>query len=62
MPVFGSEPQSGNGMQQHRIQGGAFQFSAVRPEELGAAEYTLVTIVTEARLCALPLRWNDGPL
>jgi uncharacterized protein YegL len=47
MPVFGSGQQSGNGMQQHSIQGGAFQFSAVRPEELGAAEYTLVTIVTD---------------
>lgn len=34
-------------MQFHALDGGAFQFSAVRPEELGAAEYTLVTIVTD---------------
>lgn len=27
--------------------GGSFQFSAVRPENLGATEYTLVTIVTD---------------
>lgn len=34
-------------MQVHAIDGGAFQFSAVRPEDLGAAEYTLVSIVTD---------------
>ena len=46
MPVFGTG--SGNtGMEVHAIEGGTFQFSAVRPEDLGAAEYTLVTIVTD---------------
>ncbi len=34
-------------MQQHTIEGGTFQFSAVRPEDLGAAEYTLVSIITD---------------
>ncbi len=34
-------------MQFHAIDGGAFQFSAVRPEDLGAAEYTLVSVVTD---------------
>ncbi len=27
--------------------GGNFQFSAIRPDNLGAAEYTLVTIVVD---------------
>ncbi len=45
MPVFGGN--GSNGMEIHAIDGGAFQFSAVRPEDLGAAEYTLVTIVTD---------------
>ncbi len=44
MPVFGG---SNGSMQQHTIEGGTFQFSAVRPEDLGAAEYTLVSIVTD---------------
>ena len=46
MPVFGSG-NGNNGMEFHAIDGGTFQFSAVRPEDLGAAEYTLVTIVTD---------------
>jgi len=45
MPVF--EPTDEQNMQFHALDGGAFQFSAVRPEDLGAAEYTLVTIVTD---------------
>ena len=45
MPVF--EPTGDQNMQFHALDGGAFQFSGVRPEELGAAEYTLVTIVTD---------------
>lgn len=47
MPVLGTPQDSRNGMEFHAIDGGTFQFSAVRPEELGAAEYTLVTIVTD---------------
>lgn len=38
-------------LDQHNLQtttlGGGFQFSAVRPEELGASEYTLVTLVVD---------------
>lgn len=45
MPVF--EPTGDQSMQFHALEGGAFQFSGVRPEDLGAAEYTLVTIVTD---------------
>ncbi len=45
MPVFASS--SNGNMQTHAIAGGTFQFSAVRPEDLGAAEYTLVSIVTD---------------
>lgn len=45
MPVF--ESTNEHNMQFHALDGGAFQFSAVRPEDLGAAEYTLVTIVTD---------------
>ena len=47
MPVFGTTSDQNNGMQFHALDGGAFQFSGVRPENLGAAEYTLVTIVTD---------------
>jgi len=32
--------------QTHQV-GGGFQFSAIRPEELGASEYTLVTLVVD---------------
>lgn len=34
-------------MQQMKATGGAFQFSAVRPEKLGATEYTLVTVIID---------------
>jgi hypothetical protein len=47
MPVFGTTDDQSHEMQFHALDGGAFQFSAVRPENLGAAEYTLVTIVTD---------------
>ena len=46
MPVFGGTDDQ-NGMEFHALDGGAFKFSAVRPEHLGATEYTLVTIVTD---------------
>ncbi len=34
-------------MQQTQIPGSSMQFSAIRPDELGASEYTLVTIVVD---------------
>ena len=34
-------------MQEHRIPASAFQFSAVKPEVLGATEYTLVTVALD---------------
>lgn len=37
-------------MQQTQIAGSSMQFSAIRPEELGATEYTLVTIVVDNSL------------
>jgi uncharacterized protein YegL len=34
-------------MQTHTVPGSQFQFSAIRPDKLGASEYTLVTIVVD---------------
>lgn len=47
MPVFEPTGDQSKSMQFHAIDGGAFHFSAVHPEDLGAAEYTLVSIVTD---------------
>lgn len=42
MPIYKSEDT-----ESHSIPGSTYQFSAIRPEKLGAAEYTLVTIVID---------------
>lgn len=42
MPIYKSEDS-----ESHSIPGSTYQFSAIRPEKLGAAEYTLVTIVID---------------
>lgn len=46
MPVLGTQTDE-NVMVQSQIDGGRFKYSAVRPEALGAAEYTLVTILVD---------------
>jgi uncharacterized protein YegL len=40
-------PQIDNSLEQHKAQGGAFNYSATRLTDLGATEYTLVNIVND---------------